>query len=114
MEIFIAGGAVRDVIMGREPKDVDFVVVGSNHEEMISKGFKQVGADFPVYLHPETGDEYALARTERKIAPGYNGFECSTENLNQELLNRFEELGYQPDCEYNVVELIKVFQHINQ
>lgn len=81
MEVFIAGGAVRDVIMGHEPKDVDFVVVGSNHEEMISKGFKQVGIDFPVYLHPETGEEHALARVERKVVAGYNGFECSTDNV---------------------------------
>lgn len=78
MEIFIAGGAVRDILMGYKPKDIDYVVVGSNHDEMISKGFKQVGIDFPVYLHPSTGDEYALARVERKTATGYNGFSCET------------------------------------
>lgn len=76
MEVFVCGGAVRDIIMRFEPKDIDFVVVNSNHDEMVSNGFKRVGLDFPVYLHPETGDEYALARTEVKTSPGYNGFSC--------------------------------------
>lgn len=72
---YLVGGAVRDLIMGKEPSDLDYVVVGSSPEEMLEKGFEKVGADFPVFLHPETKDEYALARTERKVGNGYNGFE---------------------------------------
>ena len=76
MKIYLVGGAVRDMLMGREPKDRDYVVVGSTHEEMIALGFGMpVGASFPVYLHPVTGDEYALARTERSTGPGYHDFE---------------------------------------
>ena len=71
---FIVGGAVRDLLLGKEPNDIDYVVVGSTEEEMLSLGFEKVGADFPVFLHPETNDEYALARTERKTGTGYNGF----------------------------------------
>ena len=81
MQVYIVGGAVRDLLMGEMPKDQDFVVVGSSVEEMLSNGFKQVGADFPVFLHPETGDEYALARTERKTGVGYKGFEFSTDRV---------------------------------
>lgn len=76
MEIYEVGGCVRDVIMGITPKDYDYVVVGSTPEEMISLGYQQVGSTFPVFLHPETNAEYALARTERKVGTGYNGFEC--------------------------------------
>lgn len=74
MKIYLVGGAVRDELMGRTPKDRDYVVVGSSVDEMLSLGYKQVGADFPVFLHPESGCEYALARTERKSGTGYNGF----------------------------------------
>lgn len=74
MKTFLVGGAVRDMLMGLNPKDRDWVVVGSTPEEMLSLGFSQVGADFPVFLHPETGEEYALARTERKTGDGYHGF----------------------------------------
>jgi len=73
-KVYLCGGAVRDMLMGKDPKDLDYVVVGSTHEDMIAKGFEQVGADFPVYLHPETGDEYALARKEKKTGEGYLGF----------------------------------------
>ncbi len=72
--IFLVGGAVRDKLMGIEPKDRDYVVVGSTPEQMIAAGFKQVGADFPVFLHPETGEEYALARKEKSTGKGYNDF----------------------------------------
>ena len=68
------GGSVRDELMGQPPGDVDWVVVGARPQDMLDAGFKPVGRDFPVFLHPETGDEYALARTERKSAPGYHGF----------------------------------------
>ena len=74
MQKFLVGGAVRDMMMGVEPKDKDYVVVGSTPEEMLADGFSQVGADFPVFLHPETGDEYALARREKKTGTGYLGF----------------------------------------
>lgn len=73
MEMYVVGGAVRDVLMDRTPKDIDYVVVGSTPEEMISRGFVQVGASFPVFL--KNGEEYALARQERKTGVGYNGFE---------------------------------------
>lgn len=74
-KIFLVGGAVRDRVLGLVPKDCDFVVVGADAEWMIARGFKRVGLSFPVYLHPETGDEYALARKEKKVGPGYGGFE---------------------------------------
>jgi tRNA nucleotidyltransferase/poly(A) polymerase len=75
MKIMKVGGAVRDTLMGRTPKDIDYVVVGATPHDMISRGFVQVGADFPVFLHPETKEEYALARKERKVTAGYHGFE---------------------------------------
>ncbi len=74
MNIYIVGGAVRDIIMGLKPTDYDYVVVGATPERMLELGYRQVGADFPVFLHPQTGEEYALARTERKSGPGYHGF----------------------------------------
>jgi tRNA nucleotidyltransferase (CCA-adding enzyme) len=74
MKTYLVGGAVRDMLMGLEPKDKDYVVVGSSVEEMLAAGFEKVGADFPVFLHPETGDEYALARREKKTGTGYLGF----------------------------------------
>lgn len=74
MKTYLVGGAVRDLALGIEPNDRDYVVVGAIPEDMLTLGFKQVGADFPVFLHPETGDEYALARVERKTGSGYRGF----------------------------------------
>jgi tRNA nucleotidyltransferase (CCA-adding enzyme) len=71
---YLVGGAVRDALLGLEEKERDWVVVGSTPEEMLEAGFKQVGASFPVFLHPETGEEFALARTERKQGHGYHGF----------------------------------------
>lgn len=75
MQIYVVGGAVRDILLGNNPKDIDYVVVGATPVDMISQGFTRVGADFPVFLHPVSGEEYALARTERKTGVGYNGFE---------------------------------------
>ena len=75
MELYKVGGCVRDRLLGLPVKDQDWVVVGSNVDEMLSQGFRPVGKDFPVFLHPQTQEEYALARTERKTAPGYHGFE---------------------------------------
>jgi tRNA nucleotidyltransferase (CCA-adding enzyme) len=74
VKIYSVGGAVRDELLGLPVKDCDFVVVGASPEILLAKGFKPVGKDFPVFLHPVTREEYALARTERKIAHGYKGF----------------------------------------
>jgi tRNA nucleotidyltransferase (CCA-adding enzyme) len=75
MEIYLVGGAVRDRLLGLPVKERDFVVVGSTPQEMLKLGYRPVGKDFPVFLHPKTHEEYALARTERKISKGYTGFE---------------------------------------
>ncbi|RIX48248.1 MAG: multifunctional CCA addition/repair protein [Rhodocyclales bacterium GT-UBC] len=74
MQIFIVGGAVRDELLGRPSADRDYVVVGATPEAMLTKGFRPVGKDFPVFLHPQSHEEYALARTERKTGRGYHGF----------------------------------------
>ncbi|WP_339454276.1 multifunctional CCA addition/repair protein [Pseudomonas sp. EA_5y_Pfl2_R50] len=74
MQIYKVGGAVRDRLLGLPVTDVDRVVVGATTEEMLAQGFRPVGADFPVFLHPKSGEEYALARTERKSGRGYGGF----------------------------------------
>lgn len=74
MKIFQVGGSLRDELLGLPVVDRDWVVVGATPEEMVRAGFKPVGRDFPVFLHPQTHEEYALARTERKTAPGYRGF----------------------------------------
>ena len=75
MEVYLVGGAVRDELLGRPVRERDWVVVGSTPEAMLDAGYRQVGRDFPVFLHPETREEYALARTERKTGRGYHGFE---------------------------------------
>jgi tRNA nucleotidyltransferase (CCA-adding enzyme) len=74
MKSYVVGGAVRDELLGLAVKDRDWVVVGATPEDMARRGFRPVGKDFPVFLHPDTHEEYALARTERKTAPGYHGF----------------------------------------
>lgn len=74
MKVYLVGGAVRDQLLGRTGGDRDWVVVGATPAEMLESGFQPVGRDFPVFLHPDTHEEYALARTERKTAPGYHGF----------------------------------------
>ena len=76
MKTYLVGGAVRDLLLGVPHKERDFVVVGGTPEEMLALGFKQVGKGFPVFLHPKTHEEYALARTERKTGHGYTGFTC--------------------------------------
>lgn len=90
MKMYVVGGAVRDVLLGLNPHDVDYVVVGSSPEEMVKEGFTQVGADFPVFLD-QIGQEFALARTERKSSAGYHGFEVNADSsvtLEQDLLRR--------------------------
>jgi tRNA nucleotidyltransferase (CCA-adding enzyme) len=78
LEVYQVGGSVRDALLGRPAGDRDFVVVGASPEIMAERGFRPVGKDFPVFLHPITQEEYALARTERKTAPGYHGFTFHT------------------------------------
>jgi tRNA nucleotidyltransferase (CCA-adding enzyme) len=75
MDVYLVGGAVRDELLGREVKEHDWVVVGGSVAAMLAAGYRQVGRDFPVFLHPQTSEEYALARTERKTGPGHTGFE---------------------------------------
>ena len=74
MKTYLVGGSVRDELLGLPVQDRDYVVVGADPAEMARQGYRPVGADFPVFLHPTTHDEYALARTERKTGPGYKGF----------------------------------------
>lgn len=76
MQIFLVGGAVRDTLLQLEVKERDWVVVGATPEQLVAQNFVPVGKDFPVFLHPKTKEEYALARTERKSGAGYTGFEC--------------------------------------
>lgn len=91
MKIYQVGGAVRDALLGLPVHDHDWVVVGATPEQMVAKGFLPVGKDFPVFLHPQTHEEYALARTERKTAPGYHGFAFYTDptvTLEEDLARR--------------------------
>jgi tRNA nucleotidyltransferase (CCA-adding enzyme) len=76
LEVYLVGGAIRDQLLGYPVKERDYVVVGATPAQMLAQGFRLVGKDFPVFLHPNTHEEYALARTERKIGPGYKGFSC--------------------------------------
>jgi tRNA nucleotidyltransferase (CCA-adding enzyme) len=80
MQIFLVGGAVRDSLLKRPVTERDWVVVGASIDEMLTQGFQQVGKDFPVFLHPESKEEYALARTERKSGKGYTGFLVNTDS----------------------------------
>lgn len=91
MKTYVVGGAVRDELLGLPVKDHDHVVVGATPEDMVKAGFRPVGKDFPVFLHPQTQEEYALARTERKTAPGYKGFVFHTSSdvtLEEDLVRR--------------------------
>ena len=91
MQVYLVGGAVRDYVLAREVTEHDYVVVGATPEQMLELGFSQVGADFPVFLHPKTHDEYALARTERKSGNGYLGFNVhadTTVTLEEDLVRR--------------------------
>ena len=78
MQVYEVGGAVRDALLGEPVRERDWVVVGASASEMLDAGYRQVGSDFPVFLHPDTAEEYALARTERKVGPGYTGFAFDT------------------------------------
>lgn len=91
MDIYLVGGAVRDRQLGLPVKERDWVVVGSSAQAMLALGYQPVGKDFPVFLHPQTKEEYALARTERKTGHGYTGFETCADpdiSLEEDLLRR--------------------------
>jgi tRNA nucleotidyltransferase (CCA-adding enzyme) len=91
MKIYLVGGAIRDSLLGLAVTERDWVVVGARAEDMLALGYQQVGKDFPVFLHPHTKEEYALARTERKTAPGYGGFAVHADpgvTLEQDLQRR--------------------------
>ena len=97
LEVYRVGGAIRDELLGLAPTEQDFVVVGATPEQMGERGFRPVGRDFPVFLHPDTFEEFALARTERKSGPGYRGFEFHTGpeiSLVDDLARRGAQLGY--------------------
>jgi len=107
-QIYCVGGAVRDRLLGLPLQDRDWVVVGSTPEQMVARGFKPVGADFPVFLHPDTHEEYALARTERKTAAGYKGFNVYAApdvTLEQDLLRRdFTINAIAEDADGNLID----------
>ncbi|MDR3491092.1 MAG: multifunctional CCA tRNA nucleotidyl transferase/2'3'-cyclic phosphodiesterase/2'nucleotidase/phosphatase [Gammaproteobacteria bacterium] len=91
MKVYLVGGAVRDQLLGLPVSEKDWVVVGASVDEMLKKGYRQVGKDFPVFLHPKTNDEYALARVERKVGLGYTGFDFDASpkvTLEEDLLRR--------------------------
>jgi len=114
MQTYIVGGAVRDELLGYPIKDKDYVVVGSTPEQMVAAGFRPVGKDFPVFLHPKTHAEYALARTERKTAKGYKGFvvHASPEiTLEQDLARR--DLTVNAIAKNEVGELVDPFRGID-
>lgn len=108
LTVYCVGGAVRDNLLGLPVQDRDWVVVGSTPEEMTARGFKPVGSDFPVFLHPDTHEEYALARTERKVAQGYKGFTVYTSpdvTLEQDLMRRdFTINAIAQDVEGNLID----------
>jgi tRNA nucleotidyltransferase (CCA-adding enzyme) len=125
VEIYLVGGAVRDQLLGLPVKEKDWVVIGETPESMVKQGFRPVGKDFPVFLHPQSSEEYALARTERKTAPGYKGFAVHASpdvSLEQDLIRRdltinamamtpegqlIDPYGGQPDLEQ------RIFRHIS-
>lgn len=125
MQIYMVGGAVRDKLLGRAVVDHDYVVVGATVEEMLAAGYTPVGKDFPVFLHPETHAQYALARTERKVAKGYHGFEFYTDTdvtLEDDLIRRDltinaiaeDEQGRLYDPYHGVADLNKrILRHIS-
>jgi tRNA nucleotidyltransferase (CCA-adding enzyme) len=91
MQVYLVGGAVRDEQLGIPYKERDWCVVGATPDELLAQGYQQVGKDFPVFIHPNSGEEYALARTERKTGPGYHGFafDCSPDvSIEDDLLRR--------------------------
>ncbi len=111
MQIYRVGGAVRDQLLGLSGKDIDWVVVGATPQQMLDCGYTQVGRDFPVFLHPETKQEYALARTERKTASGYTGFTVHSSpdvTLEQDLARR--DLTINAIAQNSIGELIDPYK----
>ncbi|WP_143313976.1 multifunctional CCA addition/repair protein [Colwellia sp. UCD-KL20] len=125
MTSYLVGGAVRDKLLNRKSYDHDYVVVGSSVEQMLSLGFAQVGKDFPVFLHPQTKEEYALARTEKKVDTGYTGFTCDASEfvtIEEDLLRRdltINAMALKPNGEiidpYNGQTDLKnrIFRHVS-
>ncbi len=125
MKIYKVGGAVRDKLLNRKVVDHDYVVVGATVEDMLAAGYTPVGKDFPVFLHPETHEEYALARTERKVARGYHGFEfyaAADVTLEDDLVRRDltinaiaeDESGILYDPHHGIEDLSKrVLRHVS-
>ena len=125
MKIYEVGGAVRDALLDKKAKDKDWVVVGSSPEEMISNGFKPIGKDFPVFLHPTSKEEYALARTERKTGHGYHGFNFyygKEVTLEEDLLRRDLTINaIAKDSDGNIIDPYggrddikkKIFRHVS-
>lgn len=106
MKFFLVGGAVRDKLLNLPVKDHDWVVVGSSPEQMTRQGFQPVGQDFPVFLHPDTKEEYALARTERKSGHGYSGFVFHTTpdvTLEEDLIRRDLTINAMAEDEHGTV-----------
>jgi len=118
LEIYLVGGAVRDALLGREVHDRDWVVVGSTAEEMLARGFTQVGRDFPVFLHPITHEEYALARTERKQGSGHGGFAVHAApnvTLEEDLLRRDLTINAMAqDAQGHIVDPFGGEQHLHE
>ena len=126
LEYFLVGGAVRDQVLKRKNSDRDYVVVGANEKRMLERGFKKIGKSFPVFLHPDTGEEYALARTEKKQGSGHSGFEISASadiTLMQDLSRRdltINAIALSPDGEFfdphNGLEDLsnKVLRHVSK
>ena len=108
MQVYVVGGAVRDALLGLPVHDRDYVVVGATPSEMVAQGFLPVGRDFPVFLHPVSHEEYALARTERKSGPGYHGFVCYTSpqvTLEEDLSRRdFTVNAMAQDAQGNIID----------
>lgn len=125
MKTYLVGGAVRDKLLGLPTKDRDWVVTGTTPDEMINKGFTPVGKDFPVFLHPKTHEEYALARTERKTAAGYHGFQFHADSnvtLEQDVKRRDLTINaLAEDEDGNLIDLVngqqdiqdKVLRHVS-
>ena len=126
MDIYLVGGAVRDKLLDLPVKERDWVVVGSSEDALLKRGYVRVGKDFPVFLHPKTKEEYALARTERKTGAGYKGFDCDTNSevtLEQDLARRDLTINAIAEDKqgnlidpYGGVEDIKkgIFKHVSQ
>jgi len=106
LDVYLVGGAVRDELLGRPVADRDWVVIGATRQELLELGYRQIGNDFPTFLHPDTKDEYALARTERKSGKGHTGFICDFGphvTLEEDLSRRdltINAIAKAPDGEY--------------